>query len=75
MAPKLRVLISANGAAYPPSAVCAVNGPPAAVRTPLFEGEISVFVKGFVGEGGAGDGEAYFGERGDMTYGIVVRGG
>ncbi|TXT09029.1 hypothetical protein VHUM_02503 [Vanrija humicola] len=74
MAPKLRVLISTNGAAYPPTAVCAVNGAPAAVRTANFEGEISVFVKGFVGEGGAGDGAAYFDERPDMTYGIVVRG-
>ncbi|KAL1411353.1 hypothetical protein Q8F55_002304 [Vanrija albida] len=75
MAPKLRVLISSNGAAYPPTAVCAVNAAtPTAVRTAAFEGEISVFVKGFAGEGGAGDGAAYFGERGDMTYGIVVRG-
>jgi hypothetical protein len=76
MAPQLRVLISSTGA-YPPTALCPVNSStPTRVKTALFDGEISVFVKGFSGDGGAGDGECYFGASGrdGMTYGIVVRG-
>jgi len=77
MAPKLRVLLSSPGQVYPPTALCPVNSAtPTRVKTDLFDGEISVFVKGFTGEGGAGDGACYFtvGGREDMTYGIVVRG-
>lgn len=76
MAPQLRVLIS-NDKAYPPTALCPVNSPtPTKIKTDKFEGEVSVFVRGFTGEGAAGDGHEYFDTpgRGDMTYGIVVRG-
>lgn len=74
MAPKLRVLIS-NNQAYPPTALCPVNSEkPTPIKTDLFEGEVSVFVKGFTGEGMAGDGACYFDTRSDMTYGIIVRG-
>lgn len=73
MAPKLRVLISTDEA-YPPTTVCRVNGPPVPIKTKGFEGELAVYVKGFEGEGKAGEGEAYFGVRDDMTYGIVVKG-
>lgn len=77
MAPKLRVLISSSSGAYPPTALCSVNSStPTRVKTDLFDGEISVFVKGFHGEGASGDGQCYFGQAGreGMTYGIVVRG-
>ncbi|BEI84095.1 hypothetical protein CcaverHIS002_0406990 [Cutaneotrichosporon cavernicola] len=72
--PKLRVLISTS-TAYPPSTQCVVNGPPARVRTEHFEGEISVFIKGFESDGDEGDeGEAFFSSRPELTYALVVRG-
>lgn len=75
MAIKLRVLIS-DSTAYPPKALCLVNSTtPTPFKTDLFEGEMSVFVRGFAGEGATGDGACYFDVRDDMTYGIVVRGG
>lgn len=74
MAIKLRVLIS-DSKAYPPTALCPVNSAtPTRVKNDLFEGEVSVFVRGFDGEGASGDGGVYFDKRDDMTYGIVVRG-
>jgi hypothetical protein len=71
--PKLRVLISTTGA-YPPSTLCPVNGGPVPVKTENFEGEISVFIKGFSGEGSAGDGHEFFDKRPGLTYAMVVRG-
>ncbi|KAK4684002.1 hypothetical protein P7C73_g6208, partial [Tremellales sp. Uapishka_1] len=75
--PSLRVLISSDSA-YPPTQVCHVNSPtPTPLKTAHFEGEISVWVKDFSGEGIAGDGHEYFAKgsgRESMTYGIVVRG-
>lgn len=71
--PKLRVLISTTGA-YPPSTLCPVNAGPVPVKTENFEGEISVFVKGYDGEGNEGDGTAFFEKRPNDTFGIVVRG-
>ncbi|KLT38961.1 DUF1769-domain-containing protein [Cutaneotrichosporon oleaginosum] len=71
--PKLRVLISTS-AAYPPATLCPVNGGPVRVRTPNFDGEISVFIKGFEGEGAAGDGHEFFDHRPGLTYAMVVRG-
>lgn len=74
MAIKLRVLVSTNKA-YPPTTLAHVNAEhPTRIKTDKFDGEISVFVKDFAGEGKAGDGEAFFGPRNDQTYGIVVRG-
>ncbi|GFZ46921.1 hypothetical protein JCM24511_04146 [Saitozyma sp. JCM 24511] len=75
MAPRLRVLLSSPSAAHPPTAPCPVNSPtPTKVKTDGFDGEISVWVKGFEGDEKAGDGKEYFGVRGGMTYAIVVRG-
>jgi hypothetical protein len=75
MAPRLRVLLSSPSAAHPPTAPCPVNSPtPTKVTTDGFDGEISVWVKGFEGDERAGDGSEYFGVRGAMTYAIVVRG-
>lgn len=74
MAPKLRVLVSTNSA-YPPTTLAHVNADhPTRVKTDKFDGEISVFVKDFTGEGKAGDGEEFFGPRAGQTYGIIVRG-
>jgi hypothetical protein len=75
MAPRLRVLLSSPSAAHPPTEPCPVNSPtPTKVTTDGFDGEISVWVKGFEGDEKAGDGNEYFGVRGGMTYAIVVRG-
>lgn len=74
MAPKLRVLISTN-TSYPPTTLAHVNAEhPVRVQNDKFEGEISVFVKDFTGEGKAGEGDAFFGPRAGQTYGIIVRG-
>ena len=74
MAPQLRVLVSGDKA-YPPKKVISVNSStPTPLKTENFDGTISVWVKDFHGEGAGGDGQAYFGKRTSMTYGIVVRG-
>lgn len=77
MAPRLRVLISTPGQAYPPTQLLPVNSnTPTPIRTPGFEGDVSVWVKDFTGDEKRGEGEEYFGQegRGDMTYAIVTRG-
>lgn len=71
--PKLRVLLSTAGA-YPPTTLCPVNGGPVPVKTENFEGEISVYVKGYDGDGKEGDGHEFFAARPEDTFGIVVRG-
>lgn len=74
MAPKLRVMISTSQA-YPPTTECLVNSPtPIPIDTPLFKGDISIWIKGFVGDNKGGEGDEYFSKRPGMTYGIVVRG-
>jgi hypothetical protein len=76
MAPKLRILLS-SGKAYPPTLDVTVNcETPTRISTELFDGEVSVFVRGFGGENCAGDGSCYFDakDRGDMTYGLIVKG-
>lgn len=61
--------------AYPPTTECTVNSPtPTPIKTSLFEGDVSVWIKDFVGEKKGGEGGEYFGKRVGMTYGIVVRG-
>jgi hypothetical protein len=49
---------------------------PTPLKTPHFEGEVSVWVKDYTGDEKRGEGEEYFGSegRGGMTYAIVVRG-
>ena len=75
MTPRLRVLISSTDSAYPPSQPTHVNSArPTPLKTPSFEGEVSVWVKGYAGDLAGQDEGAYFAGRGDMTYGIVVRG-
>jgi hypothetical protein len=77
MAPKLRVLISSPSSAYPPSKTISVNSPsPTAIKTPSFEGEISVWIKNYEGDHKGGEGDEYFGQadRSGMTYAIVIRG-
>mgnify|MGYP002718908308 CR=1 FL=1 len=70
----LRVLVSTDSA-YPPTTPISVNSSsPTRISTGKFEGEISVWVKDFHGEGAGGDGSEYFDKRSGMTYGIVVRG-
>jgi len=74
MAPKLRVLVSTSQA-YPPTTEYAVNSlTPTPIKTPLFEGDVSVWIKGFTGDKKGGDGDEYFEKRRNMTYGIAVRG-
>lgn len=74
MAPSLRVLVSTDSA-YPPKTPISVNSTtPTRVSTSTFDGEISIWVKDFHGEGNGGDGGAYFAKRSTMTYAIVVRG-
>lgn len=72
---KLRVLTSSGSTAYPPVQPISVNSSiPTKIKTELFEGEISVWVKGYQGAGVGGDGHDYFDERTGMTYSIVVKG-
>ena len=75
MAPKLRVVVSSPSSAYPPTKPLTVNsGTPTPLKTPHFEGDISVWIKNFEGEGKGGDGDEYFSERESMTYAIVIKG-
>lgn len=77
MAPRLRVLISTPDQAYPPTQLLPVNSnTPTSIKTPGFEGDISVWVKDFTGDEKMGEGEEYFGHEGrkGMTYAIVTRG-
>ena len=70
----LRVLVS-GPSAYPPAKPIVVNSStPTKIKTDTFDGDISVWIKDFAGEGSGGDGAEYFAERSTMTYGIVVRG-
>lgn len=72
---KLRVLTSSGNTAYPPTEPISVNSTtPTKIKTALFDGEISVWVKGFQGDGVGGDGHEYFDQRSGMTYSIVVKG-
>lgn len=75
--PRLRVRISSPGSAYPPTQLLPVNSPnPTPLKTPHFEGEVSVWVKDYTGDEKKGEGHEYFDSEGrsGMTYAIVVRG-
>jgi hypothetical protein len=77
MAPKLRVVISSPTSQYPPHEPINVNSPkPTPLKTDQFEGEISVWIKGYEGDHKGGEGDEYFNdpERAGMTYAIVIRG-
>lgn len=75
MAPQLRVIVSSPSSAYPPSQSLTVNsGTPTPLKTPHFEGDLSVWIKNYEGENKGGDGDEYFSKRENMTYAIVVRG-
>jgi len=77
MAPKLRVVISSPTSPYPPHEPIHVNSPnPTPLKTDQFEGEISVWIKGYEGDHKGGEGDEYFNdpERAGMTYAIVIRG-
>ena len=75
--PRLRVRVSSPTSAYPPTQLQPVNSPtPTPLKTPHFDGEVSVWVKDFTGDEKKGDGHEYFESdgRGSMTYAIVIRG-
>ena len=75
--PRLRVRVSSPDSAYPPTQLQSVNSStPTPLKTPHFDGEVSVWVKDFTGDGKKGDGHEYFESdgRGHMTYAIVIRG-
>ncbi|ORX35601.1 hypothetical protein BD324DRAFT_630814 [Kockovaella imperatae] len=79
MAPKLHITVS-DGSSYPPTRSIQVNTAKSThIKTPGFEGEVRVWIKGFNGDEGD-DEELYFGhykERGekrDLTYAISIRG-
>lgn len=75
--PRLRILVSTPNQAYPPKQPLGVNSPsPTEIKTPGFEGEMSVWIKDFQGDDKKGEGDEYFGRegRGGMTYAIVIRG-
>ena len=75
--PRLRVWVSSPGSAYPPSQLLPVNSAtPTPLKTPHFEGEVSVWIKDYTGDEKKGDGHEYFESEGrnGMTYAIVVRG-
>ena len=77
MAPKLRVVISSPTSPYPPHEPIHVNSPnPTPLKTDQFEGEISVWIKGYEGDHKGGEGDEYFGQEGreGMTYAVVIRG-
>ena len=75
MAPKLSVIVSSPSSAYPPTKPLTVNSTtPTPLKTPHFEGDISVWIKNYEGENKGGDGDEYFSERESMTYSIIIRG-
>lgn len=77
MAPVLKILHPKGDTPYPPVEPVRVNSTkPIPIKTNGFDGEMSVWVKGFHGFENQGDGMEYFSEKGreGMTYGIVVRG-
>ncbi|KAJ9111561.1 hypothetical protein QFC20_002535 [Naganishia adeliensis] len=77
MAPVLKILHPKGDTPYPPVEPVRVNSiTPIPIKTNGFDGEMSVWVKGFHGLENQGDGMEYFSEKGreGMTYGIVVRG-
>lgn len=76
MAPRLRVVVSTPSKVYPPSEPMTVNtSKPTPLKTPHFEGEVSVWIKNYEGDHKGGEGGEYFdNERGDKTYAIVVKG-
>ncbi len=77
MAPLLKVLLPAEGSAYPPTRTFPVNAStPTRIDTPGFTGSIAVWVKDYNGEERHGDGHEYFRQPGreGNTYAIVVKG-